>query len=301
MKLGTIVEDGSFKTVILSSDPENGSAVVIDICGAIGLLGNQHQLGRVHWVGSWSGPWGDWAAPKDMIDIVRYGRESVTALERMEQILWAYGRSSDGAWLKTVLRDPEEVTWQTPIPDPPGYLYFHNNSVVSLNFQFIDYGRRKVYHPRNRPITSLTGHGENLFPDAKGQVKTDMELGFVVGPDARHVSAEKAMDYVFGYTVCCDGGTSHYKDKYAPLKNGGVHRHINSASFLSKGTDGQGPIGPVIVTADEVGNPHDLIGKIFFNDTLRGRGHTGAYLDPVRDILAFYARIMTVRAGTIFD
>ena len=300
MKLGTIVENGSFKTIILSNDPENGEAVVIDICGAIELLSGQHKLGRVHWVGSWSGPWGQWSAPKDMIDIIRYGRESVTALERIEGILWTYARSSDGALAKTVLRNPEEVTWQTPIPDPPAYLYFHNNSAACLNFQFIDYGRRKVYHPRNRPTTALIGQGETLFADDQGVVKTDMELGFVVGPDARGVSAMEAMDYVFGYTVSCDGGKSYYKDKYGKLKDRIVHRHLNCASFLSKGSDGQGPTGPVIVTADEVGNPHDLMGKIYFNDIVRGRSHTGAYLDSVRDTLAFYARIMTVRAGTIF-
>jgi len=300
MKLGTIVENGAFRTVILTAQPGEEGQILIDISDAVELLKTHKEQGRLHWIGSWSGPWGEWTAPRDMIDIVRFGWEAVAALERLERIVWAYARSGDGAWARTVLKLPDQVTWQPPIPDPPAYFYFHNNSTVSLNFQFVDYGRRKVYHPRNRPMTALIGTGEPLFADEDDRVKTDMEFGFVVGPEARHVSSEEAMDYVFGYTVCTDSRMAEYSKVYGQMREQKEHRHVCAGALLDKATDGYGGVGPVLVTADEVGNPHDLMAYIYCNDILRGRSHTSGYLDPVRDIVSYFSRIMTVPPGTLF-
>ena len=58
--------------------------------------------------------------------------------------------------------------------------------------------------------------------------------------------------------------------------------------------------GPVIVTADEVGNPHDLVGRLYMNDVLRGRSYTGAIMDPIHAIVSLFSRLMTLKPGTLF-
>jgi 2-keto-4-pentenoate hydratase/2-oxohepta-3-ene-1,7-dioic acid hydratase in catechol pathway len=127
---------------------------------------------------------------------------------------------------------------------------------------------------------------------------SDMELGVVIGPVAQGVGADTAMDYVFGYTVCNDTSSPVFGQKTEPfgpltgVRMGGV-------ATGNKGADGCGPIGPVITTADEVGSPHDLTATARFNDRVRVRAHTGAYLYNVRDTVAHFAQLMTLPAGAI--
>ncbi|MAE64419.1 MAG: hypothetical protein CMJ18_09130 [Phycisphaeraceae bacterium] len=298
MKLTTIVRDGAWRTVILSARPTSHVPVMIDIGAAVDILVTQSGSGRLHWVSRWEGPWGVWKAPADMIDIVRHGWPAVSALELLERIFWAFARTGDGAAAENALLEPEAVTWQAPLPEPPAYLYLHNNSTVALNFQFTDYGRREILHPRNRPVTAMIGTGEPLFTNDAGYVKTDMEFGFVVGPDAHLLDDETAMDHVFGYTVTTDSRLNAYTTSYNTLSD--KQRYQGAAgACMDKACDGYGAFGPVIVTADEVGNPQDLLGHIHCNGVERGRCHTGGYLDPVRDILANLSRMMTVPAGTV--
>lgn len=299
MKLGTIVEQGAWRAVILTQRPDAEQPVLIDIARAVDLLQREAESRRLHWVPAWEGPWGRWSAPADMIDIVRHGPAAVFALERLERVLWSFARSADGAAAAGALLEPDAVTWQTPIPEPPAYLYLHNNSTIALNFQFVDYGRRVVLHPRNRPVTALIGTREPLYADATGFVKTDMEFGFVVGPDAHLLDDDSAMAHVFGYTVTTDSRVTDYSKRYGALGDKLQHYQVAAGALMDKACDGYGGIGPVIVTADEVGNPHDLLGHIHMNGIFRGRSYTGAYLDSVRDIVANLSRLMTVPAGTV--
>ena len=108
------------------------------------------------------------------------------------------------------------------------------------------------------------------------------------------------MDHVFGYTVCWDGSTGLYGHLYAQRCPEKRPHHGRARANLEKSIDLNGVFGPVIVTANEVGNPHDLLGYLYMNDIRRGRGHTGALLDPIHDILELFSRVMTVQPGTLF-
>ena len=137
MKLLTFLRDGSERVGILTTRPSEGAEeapreVVIDIARAVEVLDAQRKTGHLWWVTSWAGPWGEWTAPADMIDIARYGHASVQALEDLEKHLWNYARSSDGAWAACALVDPTEITWLPPIPEPPAFFFFHNICLSDL-------------------------------------------------------------------------------------------------------------------------------------------------------------------------
>jgi 2-keto-4-pentenoate hydratase/2-oxohepta-3-ene-1,7-dioic acid hydratase in catechol pathway len=246
---------------------------------------------------------GDSDGPAGLLDVVRHGRQAVTALEDLERTLWHVARTVDGAWAETVCRDPAQITWQPPIPEPPLYLFLSGNTQVMAH-QRPPNPPWPVPAPRLRPVTALLGHGEPLDADAAGTASSDMELGVVIGPEAAGpagVDADVAMDHVFGYTVCNDTYDRRYQDKADAAAGGaGVSGvRLGGIATCGKASDGCGPVGPVIVSADEVGSPHDLVASAWFNGRLRARAHTSAYAYSVRDAVAHFARLMTLPAGTI--
>ena len=279
---------------------ETRGLVVLDIRRAVEVLKSQHGTGRIWWITGWTGPWGDWTAPTDMIDIVRFGKDAVNALRDLEDAFWGCARSADAAWTETALQDPKAITWLPPIPEPPAFFFFHNNNAVAMNFQFPAMGRRKVPHTRTRPLTSVAGTGDPIPTGADGAIKEDVEFGFISGPAARLVDRERIMDHVFGYTVCWDGSKSQYGSLYNARCPDPRPDQMRAPGNCSKAMDLHGVFGPVIVTADEIGNPHDLMQYLYVNGRLRGRSYTGAYLDSVPDTLCFFSRIMTVLPGTLF-
>ena len=300
MKLCTIIEDGKYRATILTKMPDSDEEVMIDIARAVDVLSKAHSQNRLPWITPWKSPWGTFTAPKEMLEIVKYGKDAVRALYDLENILWQLGRSADMARAECALLDPENITWQAPIPEPAAYFYHHNNAPSVLTEQFTEYGRRKVPHPRTRPVNTIIGEGEPIFANKDHYVKSDMEFGFVIGPDARLVGIDEAMDYVFGYTVCCDTRTKNYNEYYAEACGDKAHHgHRVASAQMCKASDGCGPIGPYIVTADEVGNPHDLLGHVYFNEIKRARSYTGSYLDRIPELVSWFSRIKTLEAGTL--
>ncbi len=295
MKLLTYLEEGRFRTGILTVRPDSTEPVVLGIQDAVALL--EAQAARVYWRTPWAGPWGVLTAPADMLDIVAHGRQAVIALEDLERTIWHYGRTVDGGWVDALLRDPEQIQWQPPLPEPPLYIFLSGNTQVMAH-QRSPNPPWQVPAARLRPITAIIGHREPLFAHDDDTAASDMELGVVIGPVAQGVGADTAMDYVFGYTVCNDTSSPVFGQKTEPfgpltgVRMGGV-------ATGNKGADGCGPIGPVITTADEVGSPHDLTATARFNDRVRVRAHTGAYLYNVRDTVAHFAQLMTLPAGAI--
>jgi hypothetical protein len=181
MKLLTFVDGGEYRTGILTTRPGTPDAVVIDTGAAVTLLTQQAR--RIYWRTPWSGPWGRLAAPRDMPDVVRFGRQAVVALEDLERTLWHVARSLDGAWVETVLRDPTRICWQPPLPEPPLYLYLSGNTQVMAHHRPPN-PPWQVPAPRLRPATAVIGHGEPLYADETGTASSDMELGVVIGPEA---------------------------------------------------------------------------------------------------------------------
>ena len=296
MKLLTYLEGGEFRTGILTARPETAESVVMGVQDAVALLVEQER--RIYWRTPWTGPWGTLTAPKDMLDIARYGRQAVISLEDLERTIWNFGRTIDGGWVDTVLRDPEQILWQPPIPEPPFYPFISGNSQVMAH-QRPPNPPHQIPATRLRPITAIIGHKEALFADENDTVSSDMELGIVVGPEAHDVGAEKAMDYVFGYTICNDTRTPFTGAKIAHLDSPPTGVRMGGLATCDKGADGCGPIGPVITTADEVGSPHDLGAAAWFNDRLRVRAHTSAYYYNVREVVAHFAQLMTLPPGSI--
>jgi 2-keto-4-pentenoate hydratase/2-oxohepta-3-ene-1,7-dioic acid hydratase in catechol pathway len=123
----------------------------------------------------------------------------------------------------------------------------------------------------------------------KGSVKTDweVELGVVIGTTARYVAEERALDHVAGYCVLNDVSEREYQ-----IERGGTWDK-------GKGCDTFGPVGPYLVTSDEVGDPQDLDMWLEVNGKRMQSGSTRTMIFPVRLLVSYISRFMTLYPGDL--
>jgi ureidoglycolate lyase len=125
----------------------------------------------------------------------------------------------------------------------------------------------------------------------RGAVKLDyeVELGVVLGRDARYVGEAEALRYVAGYCLIND-----VSERAFQMEHGGT-------TTKGKSADTFGPTGPWLVTADEVGDPQALSVWTTVNGERRQDGSTGKMIFSVAALIAYVSRFMSVRAGDVIS
>jgi 2,4-diketo-3-deoxy-L-fuconate hydrolase len=125
----------------------------------------------------------------------------------------------------------------------------------------------------------------------RGSVKLDyeVELGVVMGRDARYVSEAEALRYVAGYCLIND-----VSERAFQMEHGGT-------TTKGKSADTFGPTGPWLVTADEVGDPQALSVWTTVNGEKRQDGNTGKMIFSVEALIAYVSRFMSLRAGDVIS
>ncbi|MFO7173263.1 MAG: fumarylacetoacetate hydrolase family protein [Bacillota bacterium] len=134
---------------------------------------------------------------------------------------------------------------------------------------------------------ALAGHGEPIpVPPGVTQMDYEGELTLVIGRRARQVSREEALGYVFGY---CIGNDISARDL----------QFRTSQWLLGKSCDGFAPIGPYLVTADEVPDPQNLQLRTYVNGELRQEAWTGAMIFDCAYLVHYLSQYMTLEPGDL--
>ncbi len=120
------------------------------------------------------------------------------------------------------------------------------------------------------------------------QVDYEVELAAVIGKTAKNVSAANALDYVFGYTIGNDVSARRWQ------KHGGAGQWVRGKSF-----DGFCPLGPVLVTTDEISDPQDLGVQCRLNGELMQDGNTSDMIFSVAQLISFLSESTTLLPGTV--
>jgi 2-keto-4-pentenoate hydratase/2-oxohepta-3-ene-1,7-dioic acid hydratase in catechol pathway len=165
---------------------------------------------------------------------------------------------------------------------------------IAIGLNYADHAQEaKLPIPTEPPmftkaISCLNGPNDDVMLP-KDSLKSDweVELGVIVGRTTRYVSEERALDAVAGYVLAND-----VSERAFQLERG-------TQWDKGKGCDTFGPVGPWLVTPDEVGDPQAL--EMFLN--LNGRrtqsGNTRKMIFPVRQLIAYVSRFMTLHAGDL--
>jgi len=139
-----------------------------------------------------------------------------------------------------------------------------------------------------KAISSLSGpHDAVMLPKDSVRSDWEVELGVVIGTTARYVEEEHALDHVAGYCVVNDVSEREYQ-----LDRGGTWDK-------GKGCETFGPIGPWLVTADEVGDPQALDMWLDVNAVRMQTGNTRTMIFGVKTLVSYISRFITLRPGDV--
>ena len=140
------------------------------------------------------------------------------------------------------------------------------------------------------PACAATGTNEPIILP-KDSKKTDWEgeLGVVIGLPAHHVTQAEALDYVAGYCVCNDVSERAYQ-----IERGGQWTK-------GKSCDGFAPIGPWLVTKDEIADPQDLSLWLDVNGHRYQNGNTKSMIFGVAEIVSYLSTFMTLLPGDVIS
>lgn len=149
---------------------------------------------------------------------------------------------------------------------------------------------------------SLIGHNERIeIPRYCGSFRCAAEFGVVIGKEARDVSAKNAMEHVFGYT-CVNDMISNYWKKFAreqnPNRSPEFYEYLIN-SYYGRGTKDFGPVGPLIISKDEVSDPYNILLYTKLNGKVLDRSYNNAMIFDIETVISRLSSLMTLKPGTI--
>lgn len=218
---------------------------------------------------------------RDMNDLIRSTDHS--ELRRMEALAQGSG--------KMIPLNRVELT--APIPHPVrdvicmglNYKAHADEMAEALNEE----KKERVYPIYfGKAVDRCLGHGEAVpsHSDFISTLDYECELAVILGKDAYQVPAEEVSDYIFGYSILND------------VTGRELSRH--KQNYFMKSLDGSCPMGPWIVTADEIPYPPELQIRLSVNGEPRQNGNTGDMIFGISEIVSELSRGVTLQAGTIF-
>lgn len=139
----------------------------------------------------------------------------------------------------------------------------------------------------NKFNNTLCGHGDVVpLPHTSKQVDYEAELVIVIGKTTKRVAKEEALNYVFGYCAANDLSARDLQFR-------------TNQWLLGKSCDGFSPLGPYLVTADEVGNPNDLGIRAYLNGEIRQDSNTADMIFHCDEIVSYISQHMTLEPGDV--
>ncbi|WP_424964541.1 fumarylacetoacetate hydrolase family protein [Dinoroseobacter sp. S375] len=140
-----------------------------------------------------------------------------------------------------------------------------------------------------KPATAVVGHGGDvlIFPAVSEKIDYEVELAVVIGKAGRDIPKERAFEHVFGYTILND------------ITARDVQRRHGGQYFKGKSLDGSCPIGPWIVTADEISDPQNLSISLSVNGEVRQDGRTHDMIFDIPTLIASLSEGLTLEPGDI--
>jgi 2-keto-4-pentenoate hydratase/2-oxohepta-3-ene-1,7-dioic acid hydratase in catechol pathway len=175
------------------------------------------------------------------------------------------------------------VRIRPPLPKP--------GNIVAMAVNYLEEGARAVPAPINAflksPNSVIGDNDAMVLPDVPATVfEGEAELALVIGKRATAVKAAEVMDYIFGYLNFIDGSARG-------LPPGG------NVFYQMKSRDTFAPLGPFLVTADEVPDPHALPIRLWVNGTLKQDFHTGSMAHRIPRCVEWVTSIHTLEPGDV--
>ena len=208
--------------------------------------------------------------PQDLIE------EVIINWDEMRPRIEAAVAANDGVPLGS-------VRLRAPVPKPA--------KLICAAVNYLEFGMREpaVLDAFLKSPTAIIGSGDTCeLPPAPASVfHHEPELAFVIGRTATKVEQDEALSYVFGYTNFLD------------MSARGLQGAVGNSFFLGKCWDTFAPMGPALVTADEIADPQDLQVRLWNNDDPRHDFPTSDMAHKITELISEMSKITTLEPGDV--
>lgn len=183
--------------------------------------------------------------------------------------------------------DPAAVKLRAPIPRPP--------KIICIGLNYRDHAAEsKMALPETPTVfskynTTVTGHLHPIvLPKNSSKPDYEAEFAVVIGKGGRHIPETRWRDHVFGYTILNDVSARDFQ-------------MATSQWMIGKTFDTFAPMGPVVVTADEIEDPHALRISLTLSGELMQDSNTSNLIFGVPKLIAYLSSVFTLEPGDIIS
>jgi len=231
----------------------------------------------------------------DMLSLLDMGEDGLREARKATGEVGRMLNEGEGEALygEGVLRRLDGAELAAPIPRP-------RKNIVCLGLNYADHvaegGRARGVPNRplpkvpvffTKPPTAVTGpHDEIVYPRATERLDYEVELALIIGKRGKYISKGDAYDHIAGYTVFNDVTARDLQ-----------RRHLQW--YKGKSCDTFAPMGPYLMTADEIGDPMDMNMGLKVNGETRQSSNTGNMIFDIREILSVLSAGITLEIGDI--
>jgi 2,4-didehydro-3-deoxy-L-rhamnonate hydrolase len=167
-------------------------------------------------------------------------------------------------------------------------------SFIAVGLNYADHARETGQDIPAEPIlfnklgNTVSGPFDDvIYPKGADRMDWELEIAFVIGQRARYVDEKDAMQYVAGYCICNDVSERRFQMKR------------NGQWMKGKACETFGPLGPWLVTTDEVPDPHTLTMELKVNGETRQKGSTATMIFPIPYLVAYITQFCVLEPGDV--
>jgi 2-keto-4-pentenoate hydratase/2-oxohepta-3-ene-1,7-dioic acid hydratase in catechol pathway len=211
----------------------------------------------------------------------RWFQKSRDTVERLERDTAALTEARGNGWLV----ERQDAYWHAPVPRP--------GKIVCIGLNYRDHAAESGLAIPDKPLvfskfsSCVIAPGEPVvIPTTSEKVDFEAELAVVVGRHAKHVSADRAYDYVLGYTAFNDVSARDFQFGDGQWQRG-------------KSCDTFAPLGPTIVTTDEIPDPHTLRITLKLNGNTMQDSNTNQLIFGVPQLIEFITKSISLEPGDV--
>ena len=180
---------------------------------------------------------------------------------------------------------PDSAPLMAPLPRPP--------KLICVGLNYLDHARESKMEVPSVPTifskftNAVIGPGENIvLPKNSEKPDYEAEFAFVIGKRGRHVSEERWREYVWGYTIVNDVSARDFQ-------------MATSQWLMGKTFDTFAPMGPHIVTADKIPDPHSLDIRMTINGEILQNSNTRELIFKIPALIAYLSSVFTLEPGDV--
>ncbi len=214
--------------------------------------------------------------PSRLIDILELGPNG------LKLILDVINNSDSQEW-----KEIKDITLAPPIPSP--------SKIICLGLNYKDHSPNDITKKPEFPTifakytNTLIGSGSQIIlPATSNQIDYEAEMAFIIGKRGKHIPVSDALEFVAGYTAFNDVSARDIQTRTSQWLQG-------------KTFDTFGPMGPCLVTLDEIEDIGNLDISLVLNGQIMQKSNTKNLIFSVQEIVSFLSEIMTLEVGDVIS